>query len=401
MKRLTLLGSTGSIGTSTLAVVAANPELYQVVALVAGQNVALMAEQCQQFQPRYAAMSDETAASALRERLRALNINTEVLSGVQAACELAALDEVDQVMAAIVGASGLQPTLAAIRAGKTVLLANKESLVTCGRLFMEAVRQYQAQLLPVDSEHNAIFQSLPASIQHQLGYASLRENGIDSILLTGSGGPFRDTPLADLAMMSPDQACAHPNWSMGRKISVDSATMMNKGLEYIEARWLFNATDAQIEVILHPQSVIHSMVRYCDGSVLAQLGSPDMRTPIAHTMAWPARIAAGVTPLDFTRMKALTFAEPDYVRYPCLKLAIDACNAGQAATTTLNAANEIAVAAFLQHQIRFTDIAALNSEILAALSCSEPGTIEDVLEIDRLARERAQALLPRFCFAGS
>ncbi len=400
MKRLTLLGSTGSIGTSTLAVIAANPDLYQVTALVAGQNVALMAEQCQQFTPRYAAMSDEASAQALRERLRALNLPTEVLSGVQAACELAALDEVDQVMAAIVGASGLQPTLAAIRAGKTVLLANKESLVTCGRLFMEAVRHHKAQLLPVDSEHNAIFQSLPASIQHQLGYADLRENGIDSILLTGSGGPFRDTPLADLAAMSPDQACAHPNWSMGRKISVDSATMMNKGLEYIEARWLFNATDAQMEVILHPQSVIHSMVRYCDGSVLAQLGSPDMRTPIAHSMAWPARISAGVTPLDFTRMKSLTFAEPDYERYPCLKLAIDACSTGQAATTTLNAANEVAVAAFLQHQIRFTDIAAINSEVLTSLICQEPGSIEDVMEIDRLARICATELLPRFRLAG-
>ena len=396
MKRLTLLGSTGSIGASTLAVVRANPELYQITALVAGQNVALMAEQCQAFQPRYAAMADEASAQALRERLKALNVSTEVLSGVQAACELAALDEVDQVMAAIVGASGLLPTLAAIRAGKSVLLANKESLVTCGRLFMEAVRRHQAQLLPVDSEHNAIFQSLPASIQHQLGYADLRENGIESIILTGSGGPFRDTPLADLATMSPEQACAHPNWSMGRKISVDSATMMNKGLEYIEARWLFNASAAQMEVILHPQSMIHSMVRYCDGSVLAQLGSPDMRTPIAHCMAWPARISAGVTPLDFTRMSALTFAEPDFVRYPCLKLAIDACEAGQAATTTLNAANEVAVAAFLDNQIRFTDIAALNSEVLAVQAFAEPDTVDAVLDIDRAARARATEMLPRF-----
>lgn len=396
MKRLTLLGSTGSIGASTLAVISENPEQYQVTALVAGHNVALMAEQCERFRPRYAAMADESAATALRERLRALKVETEVLSGVQAACELAALDEVDQVMAAIVGASGLLPTLAAIRAGKTVLLANKESLVTCGRLFMEAVRDNQAQLLPVDSEHNAIFQSLPASIQHQLGYADLRKNGIESIILTGSGGPFRDAPLGDLAAMSPEQACAHPNWSMGRKISVDSATMMNKGLEYIEARWLFNATDAQMEVILHPQSVIHSMVRYCDGSVLAQLGSPDMRTPIAHSMAWPARTPAGVTPLDFTRMGALTFAEPDFARYPCLKLAIDACNAGQAATTTLNAANEIAVAAFLNRQIRFTDIAALNMAVLSSLSCPEPESVEAVVEIDRMARASATEMLPRF-----
>jgi len=396
MKQLTILGSTGSIGTSTLAVVRENPHLFAVKALVAGRNVELMAEQCQVFRPAYAAMSDEASAQALRQRLQQLNVATEVFAGEQAACELAALDEVDQVMAAIVGAAGLLPTLAAIRAGKTILLANKESLVTCGRLFMDEVRHASAQLLPIDSEHNAIFQSLPASIQQQLGYADLGENGIDSIILTGSGGPFRETPLAALDSVTPDQACAHPNWSMGRKISVDSATMMNKGLEYIEARWLFNATDAQMEVILHPQSVIHSMVRYRDGSVIAQLGSPDMRTPIAHAMAWPQRVSAGVTPLDFTRMGALTFAEPDFTRYPCLKLAMDACEAGQSATTALNAANEVAVAAFLNTEIRFTDIAALNSAVLASLSCQEPQSVEAVIEIDKLARVAAAELLPRF-----
>ena len=396
MKQLTILGSTGSIGTSTLGVVRANPHLFAIKALVAGRNVELMVEQCLEFRPAYAAMSDPQAADALRLRLKDLQVDTEVLSGDQAACDLAALDDVDQVMAAIVGAAGLLPTLAAIRAGKQVLLANKESLVTCGRLFLEAVSASKAQLLPIDSEHNAIFQSLPASLQQQLGYASLEDNGIDSIILTGSGGPFRDTPLAELSLMTPDQACAHPNWSMGRKISVDSATMMNKGLEYIEARWLFNASAAQMEVILHPQSVIHSMVRYCDGSVLAQLGSPDMRTPIAHSMAWPSRINAGVTPLDFTRMSALSFAEPDFSRYPCLKLAIDACEAGQAATTTLNAANEVAVAAFLNHQIRFTDIAALNSAVMAAQVCPEPDSVDAVLDIDRTARALATEMLPRF-----
>ena len=400
MKQLTILGSTGSIGTNTLAVVQANPHLYAIKALVAGHNVELMTEQCLRFRPAFAAMADEASAQQLRQRLSALGVNTEVMAGEEAACQLAALDDVDQVMAAIVGAAGLLPTLSAIRAGKTVLLANKESLVTCGRLFMEAVSASGARLLPVDSEHNAIFQSLPASIQQQLGYANLQENGIESIILTGSGGPFRDTPLAALASVTPDQACAHPNWSMGRKISVDSATMMNKGLEYIEARWLFNATDAQMEVILHPQSVIHSMVRYRDGSVLAQLGSPDMRTPIAHTMAWPQRVEAGVTPLDFTRMKALTFAEPDFDRYPCLKLAMDACEQGQAATTALNAANEIAVAAFLQGQIRFTDIAALNAEVLASLHHGEPQSVEAVLTIDSESRRAAQALLPRFAKAG-
>ncbi|WP_421507084.1 1-deoxy-D-xylulose-5-phosphate reductoisomerase [Erwinia rhapontici] len=396
MKHLTILGSTGSIGTSTLAVVRANPHLFAVKALVAGRNVELMAEQCLTFRPDYAAMSDSKAAEALRLRLKDLNVATEVLSGEQAACDLAALDGVDQVMAAIVGAAGLLPTLAAIRAGKQVLLANKESLVTCGRLFLEAVSASKAQLLPIDSEHNAIFQSLPASLQQQLGYASLEDNGIDSIILTGSGGPFRETPLAELRHMTPDQACAHPNWSMGRKISVDSATMMNKGLEYIEARWLFNATDAQMEVILHPQSVIHSMVRYRDGSVIAQLGSPDMRTPIAHAMAWPQRVTSGAQPLDFTRMSALTFSEPDYARYPCLKLAIDASITGQAATTTLNAANEIAVAAFLASEIRFTDIAALNVAVLETLSCQEPSSVEAVIAIDREARAMASALLPRF-----
>ncbi|WP_455817725.1 1-deoxy-D-xylulose-5-phosphate reductoisomerase [Pseudomonas cerasi] len=396
MKHLTILGSTGSIGTSTLAVVRANPHLFAVKALVAGSNVELMVEQCLEFRPDYAAMSDIRAAEALRLRLKDLNVPTEVFSGEQAACDLAALDGVDQVMAAIVGAAGLLPTLAAIRAGKQVLLANKESLVTCGRLFLEAVSASKAQLLPIDSEHNAIFQSLPASLQQQLGYASLEDNGIDSIILTGSGGPFRETPLAELRHMTPDQACAHPNWSMGRKISVDSATMMNKGLEYIEARWLFNATDAQMEVVLHPQSVIHSMVRYRDGSVIAQLGSPDMRTPIAHAMAWPQRVTSGAQPLDFTRMSALTFSEPDYVRYPCLKLAIDASITGQAATTTLNAANEIAVAAFLASEIRFTDIAALNVAVLETLSSQEPSSVEAVIAIDREARAVASALLPRF-----
>ena len=345
MKQLTILGSTGSIGCSTLDVVRHNPEHFRVVALVAGKNVTRMVEQCLEFSPRYAVMDDEASAKLLKTMLQQQGSRTEVLSGQQAACDMAALKDVDQVMADIVGAAGLLPTLAAIRAGKTILLANKESLVTCGRLFMDAVKQSKAQLLPVDSEHNAIFQSLPQPIQHNLGYADLEQNGVVSILLTGSGGPFRETPLRDLATMTPDQACRHPNWSMGRKISVDSATMMNKGLEYIEARWLFNASASQMEVLIHPQSVIHSMVRYQDGSVLAQLGEPDMRTPIAHTMAWPNRVNSGVKPLDFCKLSALTFAAPDYDRYPCLKLAMEAFEQGQAATTALNAANEITVAA--------------------------------------------------------
>jgi len=396
MKQLTILGSTGSVGTSTLSVVRANPDAFAVRALVAGTNIKVMAEQCLEFSPQYASMADETSASELRRILKEQGSKTEVMSGVKAACELAALDDVEQVLSAIVGAAGLLPTLAAVKAGKRILLANKESLVTCGRIFMDAVRESHSQLLPIDSEHNAIFQSLPENVQQQLGYASLEKNGVSRIILTGSGGPFRELPLNELSAVTPDQACAHPNWSMGRKISVDSATMMNKGLEYIEARWLFNASAEQMEVIIHPQSMIHSMVRYVDGSVLAQLGSPDMRTPIAHAMAYPKRVAAGVEPLDFCKMGALTFSEPDFSRYPCLKLAIEASRTGQAATTALNAANEISVAAFLAGKIRFTDIAELNRQVMEKTLPGEPQCVEAVLDIDRAARERALLLLQSF-----
>ena len=396
MKHLTILGSTGSIGCSTLDVVRHNPQQFVVTALVAGKNVMRMAEQCLEFSPRFAVMDDEASAQALKSLLRDKGSATEVLSGREAACDMAALDEVEQVMAAIVGAAGLLPTLAAIRAGKAILLANKESLVTCGRLFMDAVKQSGARLLPVDSEHNAIFQSLPETIQRQLGYADLEENGISSIILTGSGGPFRETALAELAAMTPDQACRHPNWSMGRKISVDSATMMNKGLEYIEARWLFNAPASRMEVLIHPQSVIHSMVRYMDGSVLAQLGEPDMRTPIAHTMAWPARVKSGVKHLDFCKAGPLSFIEPDYQRYPCLKLAMDAFEQGQASTTTLNAANEVTVQAFLDQRIRFTDIAALNARVLSMIALTEPTSVDDVLGVDEEARRVAHQEVMRF-----
>ncbi|WP_172731676.1 1-deoxy-D-xylulose-5-phosphate reductoisomerase [Pluralibacter gergoviae] len=396
MKYLTVLGSTGSIGCSTLDVVRHNRDAFTVVALAAGKNVERMVEQCLEFSPRFAVMDDAQSARSLSEFLRLHGCQTTVLSGQQAACDAAALDDVDMVMAAIVGAAGLQPTLAAIRAGKTILLANKESLVTCGRLFMEAVRECGARLLPVDSEHNAIFQSLPEPIQQQLGYASLEQHGVSSILLTGSGGPFREAPLASLRDMTPDQACRHPNWSMGRKISVDSATMMNKGLEYIEARWLFNAAAAQMEVIIHPQSVIHSMVRYRDGSVLAQLGEPDMRTPIAHTMGWPNRLESGVKPLDFFALGELSFTAPDYQRYPCLKLAMEAFDSGQAATTALNAANEVSVAAFLASRIRFTDIAAVNLAVLESLRVREPESVDDVMAVDAEARMQAEAEVTRF-----
>ncbi|MER2473317.1 1-deoxy-D-xylulose-5-phosphate reductoisomerase [Photorhabdus laumondii] len=389
MKRLTILGSTGSVGKSTLTVVRNNPDKFKVTALAAGKNIQVMAEQCLEFRPQYAAMADEVSAKELRQLLIEQGCKTEVFFGEQAACDLAALNDVDQVMSGIVGVAGLLPTLAAIRAGKQILLANKESLITSGRFFMDAVVKHNAQLLPIDSEHNAIFQSLPEVIQRNLGRGDLKQYGIANIILTGSGGPFRHTPLEQLAFVTPDQACAHPNWSMGRKISVDSATMMNKGLEYIEACCLFNASAAEMEVVVHPQSVIHSMVRYQDGSVIAQLGTPDMCTPIAYAMAYPNRIASGVEPLDFYSLGTLTFSKPDYERYPCLKLAIEACHAGQAATTVLNAANEEIVKIFLQNGISFTDIAIINRQVVEKLNLSEPQSIEEVLQIDNLARDLA------------
>ncbi|MFC1171581.1 1-deoxy-D-xylulose-5-phosphate reductoisomerase [Pasteurella multocida] len=396
MKKIVILGSTGSIGTSTLSVITHNPDKYQVFALVGGRNVELMFQQCLTFQPSFAALDDDVAAKMLAEKLKAHQSKTIVLAGQQAICELAAHPEADMVMAAIVGAAGLLPTLSAVKAGKRVLLANKESLVTCGQLFIDAVRESQAQLLPVDSEHNAIFQSLPPEAQRQIGFCPLSELGISKIVLTGSGGPFRYTPLEQFEQITPAQAVAHPNWSMGKKISVDSATMMNKGLEYIEARWLFNASAEEMEVIIHPQSIIHSMVRYIDGSVIAQMGNPDMRTPIAETMAYPSRTVAGVEPLDFYQLNGLTFIEPDYQRYPCLKLAIDAFSAGQYATTAMNAANEIAVASFLDNKIKFTDIARLNQLVVSKLQPQKIHCIEDVLEVDKKARELSQSIILSF-----
>ncbi|PNM03858.1 1-deoxy-D-xylulose-5-phosphate reductoisomerase [Pasteurella multocida] len=396
MKKIVILGSTGSIGTSTLSVITHNPDKYQVFALVGGRNVELMFQQCLTFQPSFAALDDDVAAKMLAEKLKAHQSKTIVLAGQQAICELAAHPEADMVMAAIVGAAGLLPTLSAVKAGKRVLLANKEALVTCGQLFIDAVRESQAQLLPVDSEHNAIFQSLPPEAQRQIGFCPLSELGISKIVLTGSGGPFRYTPLEQFEQITPAQAVAHPNWSMGKKISVDSATMMNKGLEYIEARWLFNASAEEMEVVIHPQSIIHSMVRYIDGSVIAQMGNPDMRTPIAETMAYPSRTVAGVEPLDFYQLNGLTFIEPDYQRYPCLKLAIDAFSAGQYATTAMNAANEIAVASFLDNKIKFTDIARLNQLVVSKLQPQKIHCIEDVLEVDKKARELSQSIILSF-----
>ncbi|WP_392552026.1 1-deoxy-D-xylulose-5-phosphate reductoisomerase [Orbus wheelerorum] len=392
-KNIAILGSTGSIGCSTLSVIRHNPTLYKAYVLTGGSNVAKMVEQCVEFKPKYVAMADFTSATLLRQHLSNLHLNIEVFSGEQAICDLAQLVEVEQVMAAIVGAAGLRSTLAAIKKGKRILLANKESLVTCGHLFMQALREHHAELLPVDSEHNAIFQSLPTPVQHDLGFASLTEHGINKIILTGSGGPFRDTDISKLKDVTPEQAIAHPNWSMGKKISVDSATMMNKGLEYIEARWLFNASQDQMEIIIHPQSIIHSMVSYSDGSVIAQLGNPDMCTPIAYSMSYPDRIYSGVAPLDFTQLSSLTFKQPDFNRYPCLKLATDAYQSGQAATTTLNAANEIAVEAFLNRKIGFMDIAKTVETVLNKLTLAEPSSIDEVFDIDSWAREVAQKMV--------
>ena len=393
MKKIVILGSTGSIGKSTLSVIQNNPSDYQIFALVGGKNVELMAAQCVLFQPQFAALDDENAAAQLKAHLITLNIKTEVLVGQKVICELASHPEVDMVMAAIVGAAGLLPTLSAVKAGKRVLLANKESLVTCGQIFIDEAKKSGAKLLPVDSEHNAIFQSLPAEAQNKIGFCPLAELGVGKIILTGSGGPFRTKPLNEFDAITPAQAVAHPNWSMGKKISVDSATMMNKGLEYIEARWLFNATAEEMEIIIHPQSIIHSMVRYIDGSVIAQMGNRDMCTPIAHSMAYPDRINAGVPPLDFFKLKELTFIEPDFERYPNLKLAIDAFSAGQYATTAMNAANEIAVDAFLNEQIRFTDIVNVNRSVVENMAPIDIQEIDDVLHIDKLARELAKQIV--------
>ena len=384
---LTVLGSTGSIGVSTLDVVARHPERYAVYALTANRQVDAMVAQCLACEPRFAVMRDEDAAEQLRQALASKGSETQVLSGEAGLVEVAGADEVEVVMAAIVGAAGLSPTLAAVQTGKKVLLANKESLVMAGGLFMQAVADSGATLLPIDSEHNAIFQCLPHD------YRSIEAAGIRRILLTGSGGPFRQTPVAELEQVTPDQACAHPNWSMGRKISVDSATMMNKGLEFVEACWLFDATPDQIEVVVHPQSVIHSMVEYADGSVLAQMGNPDMRTPIAHALAWPERIDSGVASLDFMAVARLDFEAPSFERFPGLRLSIESARAGGIMPAVLNAANEVAVEAFLQEQIRFTAIPEVLERVLAETSNREPTDLTVVKEADQLARERAQSII--------
>jgi len=385
-QQLTILGSTGSIGVNTLDVVRRHPLRYRVVALCAHSQVGRLFEQCLEFRPRHAVVGDPLLAAELAARLAVAGCPTKVSHGPEALLRMAELPEVDAVMAAIVGAAGLAPTLAAARAGKKILLANKEALVMAGPVFMRAVRESGATLLPIDSEHNAIFQSLPSNYS-----GNLAESGVLGLYLTASGGPFLGMAVTELESVSPEQACAHPNWVMGRKISVDCATMMNKGLEVIEAHWLFNVPADRIQVVIHPQSVIHSLVQYTDGSVIAELGNPDMRTPIAHALAYPQRIAAGVEPLDLYQVASLHFARPDLERFPCLALAYRALGEGGSAPTTLNAANEVAVEAFLERRIGFTAIPEVIAEVMDHLPLASPlDSLADVLAADRRARETAQ-----------
>ena len=392
---ISILGATGSIGDSTLDLVRRHREQYEVFALAGNRQWQKLLELCTEFMPRYVVVMDEDVALSLKQGLQAASCATEVLLGQEGLCEIASATEVTMVMAAIVGAAGLPSAMAAAKAGKTILLANKETLVVSGQLFMDTVREHGARVLPVDSEHNAVFQVLPQELtQHGRPITQdLADFGIQGIILTASGGPFWQRDVATMQNITPKEAVKHPNWSMGQKISVDSASMMNKGLELIEARWLFNAKPSELTAVIHPQSVIHSMVRYRDGSVLAQLGTPDMRTPIAYCMGEPKRMDSGVTPLDFTTLSQLTFAEPDLERFPCLRLAMEALASGGDAPCVLNAANEVAVAAFLQQQIGFTDIARVVEQVLAEANTQISHNIDDLLAKDAWARVAAQQQL--------
>jgi 1-deoxy-D-xylulose-5-phosphate reductoisomerase len=391
IQNIAILGATGSIGASTLDVIARHPSRFRVAALTANRQVDELAELCRRHRPDTVCVADAAQAPRLRERLAAAGASCRVLAGEEGLIETASLPQVDCVMAAIVGAAGLRATLAAAAAGKKLLLANKEALVVAGAVFMETVRSSRATLLPIDSEHNAIFQCLPP-----FASGGLAAKGIRRILLTGSGGPFRARARTELQRVTPDEACAHPNWVMGRKISVDSATMMNKGLEVIEAHWLFGAEPEQIQVVVHPQSVVHSMVEYADGSVIAQLGHPDMRTPIAQALAYPDRIDTGVPALDLFRIGSLGFERPDFARFPALGLAYAALRSGGAAPATLNAANEVAVAAFLEGRLPFLEITSVIEETLGALGTGRSRTLEEVLDADARARSRAAQIVARF-----
>ena len=393
MKRenVSVLGSTGSIGENTLDVIGRNPDHFRVVALTANRNIEKLAEQCARFDARLAVTADPLLEQDLSNALKQAGARAEVLSGDAGLKEAAGMAETDIVMAAIVGAAGLNSTFEAARCGKKILLANKESLVIAGEVFIAEAKRSQARIVPVDSEHNAIFQALPQDFDRGLSAA-----GVEKIILTASGGPFRELPAEQFSEVTPEQACNHPNWSMGRKISVDSATLMNKGLEVIEARWLFNAHPDQIEVLVHPQSIVHSMVAYRDGSVLAQMGTPDMRTPIAHALAWPRRIEAGVERLNLARMNDLSFEQPDLARFPCLGLAFQALRSGASAPVTLNAANEVAVDAFLDGRIGFDGIARLVGDVMERTAVTGVQNLDDVLEHDRQARQTANEWVENF-----
>ena len=385
---ITILGATGSIGMSTLDVISQHPDKYRVIALTANQQVERLVSQCHDFAPQYAVLVDPDAAKEADVQLKEAGLDTRVLSGVEGLAKVVALEETQQVMAAIVGAAGLHPTLAAAKAGKRILLANKEALVMSGKIFMDEVQANNAELLPIDSEHNAIFQSMPSDYSK-----GLETVGVKRILLTASGGPFREADVSTLEKVTPEQACDHPNWKMGKKISVDSATMMNKGLEVIEACWLFGTSPNNIQVVIHPQSIIHSMVAYDDGSVLAQLGNPDMRTPIAHAMAWPERITSGVEDLDLFDISHLDFERPDMERFPCLQLAYDAMNIGGTGPAILNAANEVAVQAFLDGEISFTDIPIVIKRTLDEIENKDATSLDSVLSADSSAREFARTIV--------
>ena len=393
MRNVTLLGATGSIGTSTLDVLRRHKDEFKLHAVAASSSVDKMVAIVQEFKPERVAMHNEKSAQELSKRLKDSGLYADVLAGAQGVEEVAGDGAADVVVGAIVGAAGLKPVIAAVRTGCVIALANKEALVMSGQIFFETVKKYGSKVLAVDSEHSAIFQCLPYEAQTNLGYCDLKQANVNKILLTGSGGPFRDSPLESLKTVTAAQAIAHPVWSMGPKISVDSATMMNKGLEFIEARYLFNATDDDIKVVIHPQSVIHSMVSFTDGAILAQLGQPDMRTPIAVALGFPQRLTSGVDMLDFEKLSELTFRTPDFVRYPCLKLAMQASKSGQGATTCLNAANEVAVDAFLHSKIGYLDIATVVDGVLQKVNVGSLSSIDEVLDTDRQAREIAKSIV--------
>ena len=389
MKQITILGATGSIGISTLDVIDRHSRAYNIFALTGNKKIPLLAEQCAKFNPKYAVVMDAEAAGELVNLLTQNHVSTEVLVGTDALASVSSHEDVDIVMAAIVGSAGLMPTLAAANAGKKVLLANKESLIMAGNLLMHAVDKSGATLLPIDSEHNAIFQCLPRDIKN------LSKGGVSKLLLSASGGPFRGWSLGEMDEVTREQACAHPNWSMGKKISVDSATLMNKGLELIEACWLFDVSYDQIDIVVHPQSIIHSLVQYVDGSVLAQMGNPDMRTPIAHALAWPKRINSGVSDLNLAEIAKLDFEEPDLVNFPCLGLAYEAARVGLDAPVVLNASNEVAVQAFLDGRIGFTQIAEVVADTMARAIFKEPDSLSGVQESDKEARATSAEIILR------